>query len=187
MSGVWCRLSGVTMMPQIWNRIDIEGGNHLLSHPHSPPFWEKKNLKSIRSKVLWAPQGHQQVCGRDGILVWILTIPPSVLFPVPQTSFSLPGEPWSVLTSTKDHLSGINLSSPFDEVHSNSGGLWLKKETWYLYNIFHSAQYFHICGLVSLYDFIRQKLYVYFPYKETETKWENWSPSHPVSQWQSMG
>ena len=80
-------------------------------------------LREEESEVLWAPQGHQQVCGRGGILVWILIIPPSMLFPIPQTSSSLPSEAASVLISTKDPLPGVNLSSPFGEVHSNSGGL----------------------------------------------------------------
>lgn len=64
----------------------------------------------------------------------------------------LASEAQSILLSTKDFLLGMKLSSPFGEVHSNSGtgSLQDRKETLYLYNIFHSVRYFQIYGCVSL-------------------------------------
>lgn len=49
----------------------------------------------------------------------------------------------------------MKLSFLVGEIQLNSGSLQLKKETLYLYNIFHNVQYFHIYGLISLYDFTR--------------------------------
>lgn len=87
---------------------------------HPSPFWEERTLKSIRAKLLWVVQGPQHIRGRG----WILSTPPPVLFSVPQTRPQL-SEARSIVTSTKDSLLRMKLSSPFGKVHSNSGSLQL--------------------------------------------------------------
>lgn len=102
-------------------------GGCLLSHPDPPPLWEKGNLKS---KLPWTLPKVTQICGRG----WILIIPFPMLFPVPQTR-SLLNEACTTITSTKDSLVRMKLSSRFGEVHFNSGSLQLKQEILYLYNL----------------------------------------------------
>lgn len=110
---------------------------------------------SLRGRLLWAPQGPQHVPSMSG-RGWMLIMPPRLPPTLSAWCFflccrqGLASEAQSILLSTKDFLLGMKLSSPFGKVHSNSGSLQDRKETLYLYNIFHTVLYFQIYGCISL-------------------------------------
>lgn len=101
MSGAWYRLSDQEMLAriiaaQIWSKMETWGGNCLLYQLHSLPFWDRKNLKSIRGKLLGTPKSPASLWKRLDS-----DHPRPVPFPRPQTRSSLPSEARSTAIPTK--------------------------------------------------------------------------------------